>query len=795
MRYLRAIWPLMLTVVIVYVLNKPIGSTPAIGKILDPIGGFWVSAEPVSTNAHVEIPSTQIGSNVNVWFDERMVPHINAGNDYDLYFAQGYIHAYFRLWQMDLQTRAAAGRISELLGKKALNYDRGQRRKGMVYGAENSLRAMERDPRTKTSLDGYRDGINAYMNSLKEREIPLEYKLMNFVPEPWDNIKTALLLMYMSDDLSGDVHDIGLTYYLENVLSKEELDFYFPEKVPGSTPVIPEGTKYNQPSLAEPPVPQGEIWGDITFKQKPKDKSETGKGSNNWVVSGSRTQKGTPILCNDPHLSLNLPSLWFEVQLTAPGINVYGVSLPGAPGVIIGFNDSISWGFTNNYRDVKDYYTIDVIDGDNYRFNGQQTRFEKRVEVVKIKDSADYVDTVNYTVHGPLQFDSHFREPNGIEQPLALQWMALEESNELLSVYLLNRSKNYNDYTNAIGYFLCPAQNFIYADAKGNIALWGQGQYINKWKGQGKYIMNGADSSTLWGDYIPVAENPHALNPEQGYLASANQNVADSSYPYWFNGRFNELRAWRINEMLDTISNVTVEDMFRMQNDEHSLLARKLTPYLLNILSRNNIADDKYNNVLKTWDYIYSAESIAPTVFQEWWSVMYPAIWADVLKVAPDGLLPLPERTMQILLNNPDRLPHAEQVIVKAYQRAVDSLNKLNDEELQWYKMKNTGINHLAKLKPFSFSGIKNGGWGNTINAMKGNHGPSWRMVVQMNNVPEAYGVYPGGQSGNPGSKYYGNFIDKWIDGKYNKLTFVSQGAKPEESIVRYNWEIKAEKK
>jgi len=792
MRYLKAILPLMLTVIIVYVLNKPIGSSPAIGKLLDPIGGFWASAEPADKDFSATISIKGVQDEIDIWFDDRMVPHINAKNDHDLYFAQGYIHAYFRLWQMDLQTRAAGGRISELLGDKALNYDREQRRKGMVYGAEKSLKAMEADPRTKTALDAYRDGVNEYISSLSSKDYPIEYKLMGFAPQPWENINTALLLMYMADDLTGDVHDIGLTYYLQNVLTPEELDFYFPEKINGSTPVIPAGTKFDSASLKQPPVPEGDIWAKVDFKKEPKGNSESGKGSNNWALSGSRTKSGKPILCNDPHLSLNLPALWYQVQLSAPGINVYGVSLPGAPGVVIGFNDSISWGFTNNYRDVKDFYAIDKKNDDTYRFDGINMPFEKRMETISIKGKPDYIDTVSYTLHGPVLYDESFKEPNGIQQPLALKWMALSESNELLSLYLLNRAKSYNDYVTAIGYFLCPAQNFIYSDVKGNIALWGQGQFVNKWPGQGKIIMIGYKSTTQWGELIPVAENPHVLNPQQGFVSSANQNVTDSTYPYWYNGRFNEFRAWRINEMLDTVQHVTVEDMFSMQSDEHSVLARNITQLMLDAVVLCGV-NDEYVTELLNWDYNYHADSKAATIFHVWWTMMYNKIWSEKFKVAPGGLWPLPERTMQILLNEPGRIKGVDKIIVGSYATAKDSLEKLKAADgLEWYKMKNTSVNHLAKLKPFSYAEIKTGGWGNTINAMKGNHGPSWRMVVEMNDVPEGYGVYPGGQSGNPGSKYYATFIDKWSKGEYDRLTFVSEGQQPAQDNVKYTWTIKA---
>lgn len=791
MRILRAILPLMLTAIIVYWLNRPVGSNPAIGRLLDPVSGFWANAEPVDKDFNTALSFNGLKGNVEVWFDERMVPHITATNDYDLYFTQGYIHAYFRLWQMDLQTRAAGGRVSELLGEKALKFDREQRRKGMVYGAENSLRAMEADPRTKTALDGYRDGVNNYIASLEEMDYPLEYKLMSFAPEKWENIKTALLLMYMADDLTGGVDDIEFTR-LKNVLTEEEIEFLFPDKNIDSKPVIPIG--YEDPVESDHVIEQVDNPDRPFFFQlrppHPVGEREDGKGSNNWVLSAKKTKSGYPILCNDPHLSLNLPALWYEIQLTAPGINTYGASLPGAPGVVIGFNDDISWGFTNNYRDVKDYYAIDVADKEHYRLEGNTIPFTKRIETIKIKGSKDYIDTVNYTIHGPVMYDNNF-VLEGAEQPLAMQWMAHRPSNELLSLYLLNRARNYGEYTTAVQFFTCPAQNFVFASNSGDIAIWGQGQFVDKWKGQGKYIMDGSDSATLWGKDIPMTRNPHVLNPDKGYLASANQTVTGEAYPYWYNGYFSEFRAWRINEVLDTMYGATVDDMFRLQNDEHSILARKITPYLLSVITANGVQDD-YASTLKKWNYNYDANSEAATIFQVWWSLLYSSIWKQKLGSYPNALYPLPERTMQLMLNDKSKLGDVDKLVVSSYKKTVDSLDKLKQNGgLEWYKVKNTTITHLAKLKPMSVANIQNGGWGNTVNAMKGNHGPSWRMVVEMKEVPEGYGVYPGGQSGNPGSKYYSSFVNKWAKGEYYRLSFVTKGSKPSDGAVKYQWRLK----
>jgi penicillin amidase len=797
MRPLRALIPVLITVVLVFLFNRPLGALPALGKLLDPVKGWAANAEPANKDFSGNLVLPALNAPATVWFDKYMVPHIHAANEHDAYYIQGYIHASFRLWQMDLQTRAAGGRVSEVIGEKALNFDRMQRRKGMVYGAEQSLKAIEADPRTKEMLDAYTQGVNQYIHQLDYRDYPLEYKLMDFSPEDWTNLKTSLLLKYMADDLTGYTEDIELTL-LRDMLPPETFAMLYPERDYSSTPVIPAGTHFDQPLYKQAAVPGGELWGHLQagdFEQ-PKESIE-GKGSNNWAVSGVHTRSGAPILCDDPHLGLNLPSLWYQVQIQTPAMNVYGVSLPGAPGVVIGFNDSISWGFTNNYRDVKDFYTIEPAPGnkDAYLFNGKAVPYTERIERIGIKGKPDFIDTVNYTVQGPVIYDAHFKGPGGLKKPLALCWMGHRGSNEMLALYMVNHARNYMEFTDAIMHFQCPAQNMAYADCAGNIAMWGQGQFIDKWKEQGRYVMEGRDSNTLWGQPIPPQENPHVLNPAQGFVSSANQTVTDSTYPYWYNGYFYQLRAWRLNELLNKVNNATVKDMMAIQQDVHSYLAEHTLPIMLRYCN----AKDKRIDELKKWNYELTAESTVATSYQVWWHYLYNDLWKDMLSKDPVPLMPLPERTMELMMMSDSALQAQQQpyltqlkeLINSSYKEAQDSLDKLEQaNKLQWYEAKNTTIKHLAKLPAFSYSDRKIGGWGNVINAAKGDHGPSWRMVVQMTKGIEAYGVYPGGQSGNPGSKYYATFIDSWTKGQYYRLNFLSNNAKQNDSSITYTWKV-----
>jgi penicillin amidase len=793
---------LIITTILVYLLDHPLGPLPAIGRLTDPINGCWANAEPVNKDFSAVPAFPQMQHNATVWFDERLVPHIHADNDHDLFFLEGYLHASFRLWQMDMETRAAAGRVSEVVGQKALFFDRTQRRKGMVFAAENSLKAMEAEPRTKLMMDAYTEGINNYIASLSYRAYPLEYKLMGFVPEKWTNLKTSLLLKYMADDLTGKTDDIALTY-LRSVLPKAELGLLFPERIEGASPVIPQGTVFEKPSLPVPTAPPDSVAFPHFKSTDFGEKREDGKGSNNWAISGSRTASGAAILCNDPHLGLNLPSLWYEIQLQSPDMNVYGASLPGAPGVIIGFNDSLTWGFTNNYRDVKDFYLIKPVPGNKskYWFAGKQLDFSKRIERIAVKGSPDFIDTINYTIHGPVMYDDNYKTKDGLNKMLAVCWMAHRATNELLAVYLMNRAKDYSQFAAAILNFQCPAQNIAYADRAGNIAIWGQGQFVNKWKDQGRFVMNGSDSTTLWKELIPMRENPHILNPQQGYISSANQVTTDSTYPYWYNGSgFVNLRAWRIDKLLSGIHKATIQDMFTLQQDTYSLLAANTLPIMLKYLP-DTLPVKKWNDMadaLRKWDYTLSAESEAATIYQVWWGFVCRDMWSPILsKAIPDHLLPLQERAMQFLQTDIDPARHASvegywaDIVKNSFNETVDSIMKLEQTTgTEWYKVKNTTVAHLTKLPAFSYDHLKIGGWGNTINAAKGDHGPSWRMVVQMGKEIEAYGVYPGGQSGNPGSKYYAGFLDHWVEGKYYRLQFLPNTDKQNNSTIKYTWTV-----
>ena len=363
MRIVPLIISATVTTALIVVLNMQLpvgtGKTPRLGYFLSPQQGFWQNAEPLDVSFDKNISIAGIKSNADVYFDDRLVPHIYAENDTDAYFIQGYLHAKFRLWQMEFQTNVAAGRLSEIIGEGGIKTDQYFRRLGMVYGAEQSLKALEANPETKAATDAYTNGVNAYIKSLKENELPFEFKLLDYKPELWSNLKTALFLKFMSFDLTGQGDDDLWMTNTRNYLGYETFKKLFPERADSLDPIIPKGTAFDKPSIiVKTPANADSVYfhkNDQGITAAPPIIPDKNNGSNNWAVSGAKTKSGKPILCSDPHLGLNLPSLWYEMQITTPTHNTYGASFPGVPAIIIGFTDSIAWGVTNAGRDVKDF--------------------------------------------------------------------------------------------------------------------------------------------------------------------------------------------------------------------------------------------------------------------------------------------------------------------------------------------------------------------------------------------------------------------------------------------------------
>ena len=791
----------IVTIILIVVLDVQLPSggkkTPRMGFFLSPSKGFWQNAEPENAIFNADINANGLRGKTEVYLDERLVPHIFADNETDAFFAEGYVHAKFRLWQMEFQTYAAAGRLSEIMGDSSsgtnfLKIDKYFRRIGMVLAAENSLASMESDTLTKAATDAYTAGVNSYINSLSESEYPIEYKILNYKPEPWTNLKTSLLLKYMAYDLTGYEQDFEMTN-AKNYFTRKQFDKLFPYGQDSLDPIIPKGVFIKKPAFAVKP-PAGADTEYFNFKKDTFDRPDKkylpdkNNGSNNWAVAGNKTGSGRPILCNDPHLSLNLPSLWFEVQLSTPTYNVYGASLPGAPSVVIGFNDNVAWGVTNAERDVKDYYEVKFKDSSmtKYWYNGswQPTTFRK--EVIHIKGKPDDIENIAITVWGPVTYDAHYGDKLHDGKAYAMHWTAHYGSNDAKTFLLLNKAKNFDDYITATNLYSCPGQNFVFASKQGDIAIRQQGAFPAKWKRQGDFVMEGTDDKYKWAGIIPESENVVMHNPQRGFVSSANQYAYDTSYPYYMGGNAYLYRGFFINRELRNMNNINTDSMKRLQTDNYNVFAEMARPILLKYIKRKHLDDEEQNFVdtLANWNLRNEANETGPALFTTWWDSLQTCIYGDEFA---QSRLPMPNLNRSTMLEallkdtayefaDDITTPQKETVadmVAKAFQEAMPVWREAQkNKRLEWAAFRVGGFYHLLKIPAFSRMDVMAGGGENTINAYEKerNHGPSWRMIVELTDTINAYGVYPGGQSGNPGSQWYDNGANTWIAGNYYKL-------------------------
>lgn len=796
MKYLKLLISFALALGIFYALNTKLGAVPPLGKFLNPTSGIWQNENTESITGEISISG--LVDKVTVHYDEHLIPHVFAQNEHDLYKAQGYLTAKHRLWQLEFQTHAAAGRISELFGEVALEYDRSERRRGMSYGAEQAMAHMEKyDTETLQFVQDYADGVNAYIEQLEPEDYPVEYKLLDYQPETWTPIKTASLLMYMTKMLAGGDDDLEYTNVLR-MIGEENFNLLYPDFFDITDPVIPKETDWSFIDVSQTPLPGSQVVLDTIVETIAKPNPDN--GSNNWAVSGAKSATGNPILANDPHLGLKLPAIWFVMQLSTPNHNAFGATIPGALGVISGFNQHIAWGETNATRDVIDWYKITFNkDRTKYLYDGNWKDVKVRVEEVKVKGRESYKDTVLYTHHGPVVYDKNFKAEDE-RSGYAMRWIGHDGGNNQRTFLDLNKAKNYDDYVIALQHYHAPAQNFVFASTEGDIALWIQGKFPNKWEGQGKFLMDGSNPDNDWQSFIPQEFNAHTKNPERGFVSSANQHPVDENYPFYvFNDGYETYRNRVINEYFASKDTFSVQDFKDLHNNNHNLKASELVPYMLEQMEVASLSKEEkviYEEI-KTWNFSNDINEVGPSIWRQWYGKLYRMLWDEFDSEEVALTSPYTYQTIYLLKNRgnhqfmdivdtKDTAETAKDLFLLSFKEAAARLQEIKKVEggYSWGDYKGTYVGHLLQNLPaFSRWDIPIGGDRNIVNATSENHGPSWRMIVEMTSPPTALGIYPGGQSGNPGSKYYDNFIDDWAAGKYHQLNFL-QINKTNEGIV-----------
>jgi penicillin amidase len=593
---------------------------------------FLFSATALGQQQSIQIKG--IKDKITIYRDERGIPYIEAKNDEDLYFAQGYATAADRLWQMDLFRRTVRGELAEVLGvgpnNIAIDQDKLHRTYGFTQTAEAEFAAAS--PRTRAVFEAYARGVNAYATSLDPKSMPPEFQIVQYSFRPWTPVDSLAVFKIFFEALS-DTWRIDVMCQALSVLPAEKRAELLPEISPIDVLVVGKDTQTKGASaqLKAEPVSR-EFLEKLAYNQAiaASALNRIGFGtdalaaSNNWVVSGNRTVTGKPLLANDPHLRPTAPSIWHMIHLSAPGVRVAGISTAGMPGVIIGHNDRIAWGFTNAGPDIQDLY-IEKFNPDNPKQyqtpSGWQDAVVRReeIKVRKAIGSSEYdtvIQEVTVTRHGPIIFE-------GDGKRYALRWTALDPTkNNADSIYILNRARNWKELNTAIESFPAPTQNMVYADVDGHIGYHAAGVVPIRKSGDGSVPYDGSTDAGEWTSYIPIAKLPALYDPPSGIIVTANQRITGTDYPYFLTHHWAQpYRARRIWDLLNEKPKLSSEDFRRILGDVYSIAGASFTKEVVKLLRPKLTPSDEklkaHLDAFEKWDGRVNAEStVAPLMAQ-----------------------------------------------------------------------------------------------------------------------------------------------------------------------------------
>lgn len=787
---------------------------PPLGPFLDPVRGVWSAARgaelPQDATGHIG----SLGTEVRVLYDDRGVPHIFASSIEDAARALGYVVARDRLFQMELSTRAAAGRLTELAGRRALEVDRAQRQLGLPWAAEEKVSAIDSTSLGWKTVLAYADGVNAWIDAMRPRDVPVEFHLLGVRPSRWEPIQSIHLFNRMAWTLAFDDLELRLRE-VELLIGREAATVLFSRNSPIQEPIVPNGERGPRVTAVRIPPPQpldareSSVLGAIAAWRERRritrgglDEPAEALGSNNWAVAPARTRDSIALLAGDPHLELTLPSIWYEAHLVVPGqLDVYGVTIPGAPGIIIGFNRDVAWSFTNTDGDVFDYFVETVDDPRRparYRLDGAWMPLTPRVE--HYRDPAGNViatDTMLYTHRGPLMREGLLW--------ISQRWTAHDRTNENDAFLRAVQATSVPAWLDAMTAFHVPPQNGIVADRSGTIAIRSTGRFPVRAPGAvGMRLQDGSSRAADWQSALPVERYPFAVNPAQGYLASANQQPVDprSDSTYFGADWYSPWRAIRINTLLRTDSAVTVNAMRTWQTDPGSARADLFVPTLLAIARglhaarRSDSTLAEATRLLGEWDRRYTKDNERAVLFEAAMTALQNGLWDELSRPSATrhgGVHPPVEtpndQFVALLLEEPESPWWDTRATRQTVERRDDIVaNALRTGYLEtvrrhgpaaaggwrWDRVHHANIHHLLRLESMSRLGIAVQGGPSTISPSSGTgrFGASWRMVVELGPDLRAWTIYPGGQSGHPASTRYADRIGRWSNGQLDSARF-----------------------
>lgn len=765
---------------------------------------------------------------VEVYRDAFGIPHIYAGSRNDLFFAQGYVHAQDRFWQMDFWRHQGAGRLSELLGEATLETDIFLRTLGWERVARQELENL--DLGSVAILESYSAGVNAYLSEQRGAAVSLEYFFLpvlnrNYTIKPWEPLNTLTWGKAMAWDLGGNLDSEIDRARLLKTLSADQVAQLFPA-YPDDHPVIVSdpanvvgsgSSSILETRLAAAVYPALEELDQRVDSLAPLLGGKfAGLGSNSWVISGERTMSGMPLLANDPHLGAQMPSIWYEVGLHCVPKNldcpfdVTGFSFAGAPGVIIGHNDRLAWGFTNVGPDVMDVY-IEKINPDNpnqYEFEGQWVDMEVINESIQVAGGEPEEIAVRITRHGPIITEAYdleeFNEQAGLQLPdnyaLALRWTALEPGNIFRAIWAMNRAQDWDAFRQAARDFNVPAQNLVYADVDGNIGYQMPGSIPIRNEGHsGELPVPGWTGENEWQGYIPFEELPFTFNPAEGYIVTANNAVVGPEYPYtistdWDNG----FRAQRIIDMIEAGPEpITIEYVQQMQGDNEYMIAESLVPALMAI-PLETARLEQARAILADWDYQFDMDSAPAALVGSFWKHLLSTTYVDELPdfYSPSGgddwmdmvrrLVEQPESEWWDDKSTPERETQDE-IFQQAFSAAVSELeSSLGNDPVEWrwgdlhtLTLENQVMSNFPLIdKLFNRGPLRTSGGSDIVNATGWNASrsyevsslPSMRMIVDLSALENSLTVHTTGQSGHAYHPHYVDMADLWRAIRYHPM-------------------------
>ena len=813
----------------------------SVGLVLLLVAGLIMSVALVrrpfpQTGGELELPG--LSSEVHVLRDEHGIPQIYASSTSDLLLAQGYVHAQDRFFEMDVRRHLTAGRMAELFGERALDTDKYVRTMGWRRVAEQELALVA--PETRSALESYAEGVNAFLAQHSPGEIAVEYTLLgltglDYTPEDWGPVDSLAWLKAMAWDLRGNMEDeIARVLLGVNHRDSQVAELYPPYPYDDHAPIVdrgavvdgrfePEATGPGTRNPARPAYTAGQraVLADVRrgLARMPELLGRgSGLGSNSWVIGGEHSATGQPLLANDPHLGTSLPGIWYQVGLhcrtvsAACPYDVSGFSFSGVPGVMIGHNRDIAWGFTNLGPDVTDLY-LEKVRGERWLYDGRFRRLAVRRETIRVRDGDDFELTIRETDHGPLISDvsrelstvganaeAPPRSPRrGNGYAVALRWTALDPAPTADAILALNKAQDWDDFRAAAADFAVPAQNLVYADRHGHIGYQAPGRIpIRKSGHDGSVPAAGWRPENDWSDsWVQFEALPQVLDPEEGFLVTANQAVVGEDYPYFLTDDWDRgFRAQRIRDLIEAEDgDVSVEEMAQIQLDDHNALARILVPRLLDVPLPDGYYSDG-QRLLRDWDHRQSADSAAAAYFSAVWRNVLRLTFHDEMRESlwPEGgdrwwsavarLLADPTNAWWDDVDTAE-LETRDEILEQALRDARDELvrrQSRNPDEWSWghlHRMDlrsrtlgDSGVGIVEWL--VNRDGYEIGGGGSIVNATTWDAAlgyevtaaPSMRMVVDLGNLDASRWVNLTGVSGHPFHPNFTDQTDLFVEGR-----------------------------